>query len=60
MKNEKKIFISGYVREILPQSLNRKLYSKNIINEQYLSNTRVVVSDVGFQLELNMNKNFEF
>ena len=48
MKDKKKIFISGYVREILPQSLNQKLSSmkmKNIINKVDLSNTHVVISD---------------
>ena len=43
----RKKFISGYVREILPQSLNQKLSSKNIIIGADLSNTYVVISDGG-------------
>lgn len=37
------IIISGFVREILSQSLIQKLSSKNIINEADLSNTHVVI-----------------
>ena len=36
MKNEKKKIISGYIREILPQSLNQKT----------LSNTHVVITHI--------------
>ena len=38
---------SGYVREILPQLINQKLSSKNIIIGADLSNTYVVISDGG-------------
>ena len=35
------------LEKFLPQSLNQKLSSKNIINEANLSNTHLVVSDGG-------------